>query len=179
MAHSTVDFDESLKDAAKMIGGHGIINQICNEALREFVYRTGDPNVLPLAARQAIQLIREQIETAANEERIIHDCWEDLVKARFAPIIGRYGMKKIKLESIVEEAKLWIWEKYGILPTDDEITTRFKYYYIGEREYWQKVRGDVFCIGLKRDERLRDHCHEMGKQITANTNAYIEATNHE
>ena len=179
MDHSTVDFEPGLKEAAKMIGGHGIINSICNEALREFVYRTGDPNVLPLAARQVITLIREQIEAAANEERIIRDCWEDLVKARFSPIIGRYGVKKTKLEPIIEEAKMWIWEKYGILPTDDEIATRFKSYYAGDREYWQKARGDVFCIGLKQDERRREQCPEIGNAIKAHPNARIEAMNPE
>ena len=151
MDHSTVDFEPGLKEAAKMIGGHGIINSICNEALREFVYRTGDPNVLPLAARQMITLIREQIEAAANEERIIRDCWEELVKARFSPIISRYGIKKRTLEPIIEEAKMWLFEKYGRLPTDDEIATRFKEYYQSELLYWGEERAKTFRTAIMKD----------------------------
>jgi hypothetical protein len=151
MGPSTVHFDEDLKEAAKMIGGHGIVSEVCNEALRQFVYHDGDPAVLPLAARQRIDQIRERIDLATQEERIIHDCWEELVKARFSPIVSRYGIKKRTLEPIIEEAKMWLFEKYGRLPTDDEIATRFKEYYGSELLYWQEERAKTFRTALMKD----------------------------
>ena len=151
MGQSTVHFDEDLKEAAKMIGGHGIVSEICNEALREFVTHKSDPETLPLAAREKIALVRERIELARNEERIIHDCWEELVKARMSPIIARYGIKKRTLEPIIEEAKMWLFEKYGRLPTDDEIATRFKEYYGSELLYWQEERAKTFRTALMKD----------------------------
>lgn len=151
MGQSTVHFDEDLKEAAKMIGGHGIVSEVCNEALRQFVSHDGDPEVLPIAARQRIDQIRERIDLATQEERIIHDCWEELVKARMSPIIARYGVKKRTLEPIIEEAKMWIFEKYGRLPTDDEIATRFKEYYGSELLYWQEERAKTFRTALMKD----------------------------
>lgn len=151
MGPSTVHFDEDLKEAAKMIGGHGIVSEVCNEALRQFVSHDGDPAVLPLAARQRIDQIRERIELARNEERIIHDCWEELVKARMSPIIARYGVRKKTLEPVIEEAKMWLFEKYGRLPTDDEIATRFKEYYGSELLYWQEERAKTFRTALMKD----------------------------
>ena len=151
MGQSTVHFDEDLKEAAKMIGGHGIVSEICNEALREFVTHKSDPETLPLAAREKIALVRERIELARNEERIIHDCWEELVKARMSPIIARYGIKKRTLEPIIEEAKMWIFEKYGRLPTDDEIATRFKEYYGSELLYWSTERAKAFRTAIMKD----------------------------
>ena len=151
MGPSTVHFDEDLKEAAKMIGGHGIVSEVCNEALRQFVFHDGDPAVLPLAARQRIDQIRERIELARNEERIIHDCWEELVKARMSPIIARYGIKKRTLEPIIEEAKMWLFEKYGRLPPDDEIATRFKEYYQSELLYWGEERAKTFRTAIMKD----------------------------
>ena len=151
MGPSTVHFDEDLKEAAKMIGGHGIVSEVCNEALRQFVSHDGDPEVLPIAARQRIDQIRERIDLATQEERIIHDCWEELVKARMSPIIARYGVKKRTLEPIIEEAKMWLFEKYGRLPTDDEIATRFKEYYGSELLYWQEERAKTFRTALMKD----------------------------
>jgi hypothetical protein len=174
MGQSTVHFDEDLKEAAKMIGGHGIVSEVCNEALRQFVSHDGDPEVLPIAARQRIDQIRERIELARNEERIIHDCWEELVKARMSPIIARYGVRKKTLEPVIEEAKMWLFEKYGRLPPDDEIATRFREYYAGETLYWGSLRADVFRIALLKDQRLKDECHEMGKQIAATAGAMLE-----
>ena len=151
MGPSTVHFDEDLKEAAKTIGGHGIVSEVCNEALRQFVSHDGDPEVLPIAARQRIDQIRERIDLATQEERIIHDCWEELVKARMSPIIARYGVKKRTLEPIIEEAKMWLFEKYGRLPTDDEIATRFKEYYGSELLYWQEERAKTFRTALMKD----------------------------
>lgn len=151
MAPSTVRFDEDLKDSVKLLGGHGVISEICNEALREYVMSTGDPETLPLAARQRIKATRERIELARNEERIIHDCWHEYVKVRFAPVIARYGVPKKKLEVIVEEAKMWLFEKYGRLPTDDEIATRFKEYYGLELEYWSTERAKTFRTAIMKE----------------------------
>lgn len=176
MGPSTVHFDEDLKEAAKMIGGHGIVSEVCNEALRQFVSHDGDPEVLPIAARQRIDQIRERIELARNEERIIHDCWEELVKARMSPIIARYGVRKKTLEPVIEEAKMWLFEKYGRLPPDDEIATRFREYYASETLYWGSLRADVFRIALLKDQRLKEECHEMGKQIAATAGAMLENT---
>lgn len=176
MGPSTVHFDEDLKEAAKMIGGHGIVSEVCNEALREFVTHKSDPETLPLAAREKIVLVRERIELARNEERIIHDCWEELVKARMSPIIARYGVRKKTLEPVIEEAKMWLFEKYGRLPPDDEIATRFREYYAGETLYWGSLRADVFRIALLKDQRLKEECHEMGTQIAAAAGAMLENT---
>ena len=151
MGPSTVHFDEDLKEAAKTIGGHGIVSEVCNEALRQFVFHDGDPAVLPLAARQRIDQIRERIELARNEEKIIHDCWEELVKARMSPIIARYGVRKKTLEPVIEEAKMWLFEKYGRLPPDDEIATRFKEYYQSELLYWGEERAKTFRTALMKD----------------------------
>ena len=151
MGPSTVHFDEDLKEAAKMIGGHGIVSEVCNEALREFVTHKSDPETLPLAAREKVALVRERIELARNEERIIHDCWEELVKARFSPIISRYGIKKRTLEPIIEEAKMWLFEKYGRLPPDDEIAARFKEYYQSELLYWGEERAKTFRTAIMKD----------------------------
>ena len=151
MGQSTVHFDEDLKEAAKMIGGHGIVSEICNEALREFVTHKSDPETLPLAAREKIALVRERIELARNEERIIHDCWEELVKARMSPIIARYGVRKKTLEPVIEEAKMWLFEKYGRLPTDDEIAARFKEYYQSELLYWGEERAKTFRTAIMKD----------------------------
>ena len=151
MVHSSIDIDDDLIEAAKAIGGHGIIRAVCIESLKELVSRNGDPDVLPLTARQNVALVRERIELARNEERIIHDCWEELVKARMSPIISRYGIKKRTLEPIIEEAKMWLFEKYGRLPTDDEIATRFKEYYGSELLYWQEERAKTFRTALMKD----------------------------
>ncbi|MFA6619373.1 MAG: hypothetical protein WCT23_09940 [Candidatus Neomarinimicrobiota bacterium] len=148
MVHSSIDIDDDLMTAAKDIGGHGILRAVCIESLKELVLRGGEPEVLPLAARQNIAAVRERIETARNEERIIHDCWEEYVKVRFAPIVSRYGLRKKTLEPLIEEAKMWLFEKYGRLPTDDEIATRFKEYYASERRYWGEERAKTFRSAL-------------------------------
>lgn len=151
MQHTTLNFPDGLAESARVIGGHGTVTEVCTIALEEYVYRTDDPEGLPLAARQKIALVRERIELARNEERIIHDCWEELVKARFSPIVSRYGVKKRTLEPIVEEAKMWLFEKYGRLPTDDEIATRFKEYYGSELLYWQEERAKTFRTAIMKD----------------------------
>ena len=151
MVLTTISFEDGLVEVAKLTGGYGIVKSVCNEALRQFVSHDGDPEVLPIAARQKIDQIRERIDLAAQEERIIHDCWEELVKARMSPIIARYGVKKRTLEPIIEEAKMWIFEKYGRLPTDDEIATRFKEYYGSELLYWQEERAKTFRTALMKD----------------------------
>jgi len=151
MVHSSIDIDDDLIEAAKAIGGHGIIRAVCIESLKELVSRNGDPDVLPLTARQNIALVRERIELARNEEKIIHDCWEEYVKVRFAPIVARYGLRKKTLEPLTEEAKLWLFEKYGRLPPDDEIAARFKEYYASERRYWGEERAKTFRTTLMKD----------------------------
>jgi hypothetical protein len=151
MDPSTVRFRDGLTEAAKMIGGHGIISEVCSMALEAYVTGTADPETLPIEARQKIALVRERIELARNEERIIHDCWEELVKARFSPIISRYGIKKRTLEPIIEEAKMWLFEKYGRLPPDDEIAARFKEYYQSELLYWGEERAKTFRTAIMKD----------------------------
>lgn len=177
--HSSVDFDPDLADLTKAIGGHGKIRELCNDTLKAYVIRNADTPHLTVADRERIAIVRERDERVRAEETIIRDCWNEYIKVRMRASLARYGLPKKTLTVLIEEAKDWIFERYGRLPPDGEIALRFREYYDGEIFYWQEQRGEVHRMVKLQDLELRAECHELAKAVKAGAVAIMEANRHE
>lgn len=144
--HSTLNLDEDLINLAKLIGGRGVLSELCNDTLRCFVFNNEDSEKLTDEDRRRIAYVRAKYDRINGEKEIIRDCWENHIKKQFAPVIARHGPRKRVMDDLMDGIKEWLFDRYDRLPTEAQITETFQELYKGEFYYWQAQRAIAYKI---------------------------------
>ena len=156
MAHTSLHLDEDLVEMAKTIGGRGILSELCNETLREYVRQNAESLTLTPADKRRIAFIRAKYDRINGERDLIRDCWEHHIKPAWGVQIALRGMKKDIVADIRETSKEWIFEKYEKLPTDFDLDEAFKDTYKEQIVYFQTLRVVSYKSQLEQARMLRE-----------------------
>ncbi len=155
-SHTSLHLDEDLVEMAKTIGGRGILSELCNETLREFIDQNSENPALTPADKKRIAFIRTKYDRIKGEKDLIYDCWEHHVKPAWGVQIALRGMKKDLIADIREMAKEWIFEKYEKLPIDSDLDEAFKDLYKEQIVYFQTLRVISYKTQLESARAIRE-----------------------